>query len=145
MKRINLFSPISTLVPTFPTQLVRTANVELTILPNHANIYRGAIAFARKVLGNLALTFPLKLIFTRWRNDASFSSRATHEQTLRDNYKYYHLHRVSQNYRIKYNCNVINSKIIFSITNVERDPVIIALSIFQLPYVIIKFRFVIFY
>lgn len=47
MKRINLFSPTSTLVPTFSTQLV-AADVELTILPNHANIYRGAIAFARK-------------------------------------------------------------------------------------------------
>lgn len=82
------FTQTSTPVTTFPTQLAQTTNAELTILPNHANIYRGAIAFTRRrFLENLALTSPLKLIFTRRRNDAFFGCRATREQTLRDDYK----------------------------------------------------------
>jgi len=85
MRRAILLSHKLQLLSQF-SQLVQAANAKLMILPNHANIYRGAIAYQKTFL--LPCSSPSKLIFTWWRNDAFFDCRATREQTLRDDYKY---------------------------------------------------------
>jgi len=63
MRRAILLSHKLQLLSQF-SQLVQAANAELTILPNHANIYRGAIVYQKTFLRYLAPTSPSKLIFT---------------------------------------------------------------------------------